>query len=250
MAADPRWLKLALAEVGVSEIAGPKANKRIVEFLNATSLPDDMIISDETPWCAAFMAWVFKMCGVKAPTSARALDWVDWPTSTAIDERTKIKRGDVLIFKRPAGGKGAGHIGIFTRWWGGERSDHDHPDDEGDPRTAYPVIVGGNQGDAVTEDVCKLRLVAVRRPQQRKPIAKSRAGKAAVATGAAIATTTTAAVVEAVKQANDVVVAGKPAIDALVTWGPWVALAVLGVAAIGGVAYMLWLDRGNGKNGK
>ena len=49
----PKWLEIALKEVGVSEIKGGE-NKRILEYHASTTLKAK---EDEIPWCSSFVNW-------------------------------------------------------------------------------------------------------------------------------------------------------------------------------------------------
>lgn len=119
----PRWMTIALAEKGQAEIAGPKANPRIVEYAAATSLK---ATTDEVPWCSSFVNWVMGQAGISGTGSAAARSWLDW--GQALDGP---KIGAVVVFSRgddPA----AGHVGYVY----------------GEGITTLDVL-GGNQHDMV-----------------------------------------------------------------------------------------------------
>jgi uncharacterized protein (TIGR02594 family) len=82
---------------------------------------------DKTPWCAAFMNWVFEMCGREGTNSATALDWRSWKGGEKVDEPYL---GTLVTIKHK---DGTGHVGIVT----GKRVNS-----KGDVEIA---ILGGNQ---------------------------------------------------------------------------------------------------------
>lgn len=61
----------AEAEIGVKEETGNNDGERIAEYLAISNLKGNY------PWCAAFIAWVFHECGLKAPVSAWCPDWFE-----------------------------------------------------------------------------------------------------------------------------------------------------------------------------
>lgn len=111
-------MKTALTEVGVTEISGPRANLRIIEYLATTTYKST---KDETPWCSAFVNWVFEINKIAGTDSAAALSWLHWGKPTQVPVY-----GCVTVFDH---GDGHGHVGFFT---GGDLD-----------------ILGGNQGNKV-----------------------------------------------------------------------------------------------------
>lgn len=128
MSAAPRWFAYAKTLIGTREIAGPKHSAVImgwIKKLGAKVLGMD-IRDDETPWCGTFMAHVMSENGIAPPPIAsRASAWANWGR-----ELLGPRPGCVLVFTR----SGGGHVGMYV----GERAN------------AYRVL-GGNQGDAVSE---------------------------------------------------------------------------------------------------
>lgn len=123
---DPPWLALAKKEqaAGVQEIAGSKHNERILEYHRATSLK---ATTDEVPWCASFMSWLFVNCGLQSRRSARAKDWLSWGLPLK-----KPVYGCVVIYTR----MGGGHIDLYLSGYG----------------TGRIKGLGGNESNKVTDN--------------------------------------------------------------------------------------------------
>lgn len=122
--ADPIWWKIAEREVGVSEVAGPEHNPRIIEYLmTCETLSASDQRKDETYWCSAFVNWVIEQSGLPGTNSAWALNWQNW--GKRLD---KPKKGAIAVFSRGEGG----HVGFVHS-------------DLGDRLR----ILGGNQSNSV-----------------------------------------------------------------------------------------------------
>ena len=137
---EPKWLKVALSEVGEQEIAGEKDNPRIVEYHAATKL---QATADETPWCSSFCNWVFAQCGIQGTGSAMARSWVRWgqrlenPVYGCV---VVLARGSQLI---------QGHVGFCVG-----------------VKNGLVEVLGGNQGNKVCiEAFPRTRVVAYRWPK-------------------------------------------------------------------------------------
>lgn len=117
----PRHLSVAFAEQGVKEVAGQGSNPRIVEYHSATAL---RATHDDIPWCAAFVCWVLRRCGIRHPGSARARDFLAWGA--------KLDRpafGAVVVLWRGAPAGESGHVGFYVGendtdvfLWGGNQN--------------------------------------------------------------------------------------------------------------------------------
>jgi uncharacterized protein (TIGR02594 family) len=103
MIATPKWLDIAFGEVGVSEVPGPGANPRIVEYDACTTLKST---SDEVPWCSAFLCWVMEQAGEPSTRSAMARSWTNYgiPAVPVVGCVTVLRRGS-----NPA----QGHVGLL-----------------------------------------------------------------------------------------------------------------------------------------
>jgi uncharacterized protein (TIGR02594 family) len=123
----PKWIRIAVLEIGVKEIKGPKHNLRIIEYMNATKW-GKWVHDDETPWCAGFIGWCMVKAGYEDEIpdySLGAKSWLNFGVSAG-----KPVFGAIAVKSR----KGGGHVGFVV----GENKARG---------TLY--ILGGNQSDAV-----------------------------------------------------------------------------------------------------
>jgi len=140
----PIWLRLAMSEMGQTEIPGPDANARILTYHSHTTLKAG---SDEVPWCSAFMNFIMAQSDIPGTGSAAAMSWKDWGRSW---EPQDGPIGAIAVFSRPTPtNPNAGHVGLI--WWhlGGSI-----------------LILGGNQSNQVRISNYRLEgLVSVRWPK-------------------------------------------------------------------------------------
>ena len=122
------WLPIAQKELGVKEVPGPGDNPRIVEYLKSTSLGSPDNKNDETPWCSAFVNWCVEQARFKGTNSAWARSWLKWGREQDIGDSWL---GCICVLER---GLDFGHVGFLVAY-----------DDD------RVKLLGGNQGDAVTE---------------------------------------------------------------------------------------------------
>jgi uncharacterized protein (TIGR02594 family) len=122
------WMEIARSKLGIHEIPGPRANAFIVECLRSTTIGAPENRSDETPWCSAFVNWCITQAGLEGTNSAWARSWLDWGREPNDDE---FEEGVIVILER---GPESGHVGFLVDW-----------DDD------RVKLLGGNQGDAVSE---------------------------------------------------------------------------------------------------
>jgi len=120
------WMTTALKEVGQAEVAGKKANPRILEYFKASKFWGTDDSGGSNAWCASFVAWVMKENGHVAVENAfRAKAWSSFgkkitdPVYGAIGVKTR---------------RGGGHVAFVV----GQSSDGH-----------YLFMLGGNQGDMV-----------------------------------------------------------------------------------------------------
>lgn len=135
----PAWILWAQRELGVKEVPGAVDNPEIISWFELTTLPKEYW-HDTTAWCAVFVNAGFFLNGVKGLRSARAKDWLEFgrPVKTP-------KKGDVVIFRWD---DGSYHVAYFLN-----QTDH------------RVQVIGGNQGNAVSEITYPLGNVAgFRRP--------------------------------------------------------------------------------------
>lgn len=108
-----RWMQTALAEVGQSEVAGPKASDRILEYYAACGFWGTDDSGAENAWCASFVSWVMQRNGYALPANAyRAQEWktfgkkIDSPVYGAIGIKSRTGGGHVaFVVGKSADGK-------------------------------------------------------------------------------------------------------------------------------------------------
>jgi uncharacterized protein (TIGR02594 family) len=122
------WFEIARQKLGEHEIPGSGANQFIVECLQTTSLDRRDSLSDETPWCSAFINWCMIEAGYEGTGSAWARSWLDWGREP---EDAEFGQGVIVILER---GANYGHVGFLADW-----------DDD------RVKLLGGNQSDSVSE---------------------------------------------------------------------------------------------------
>ncbi|WP_157779855.1 TIGR02594 family protein [Celeribacter ethanolicus] len=135
----PRWMPIAWNELGVSEIAGPETNPRVMEYHEASGFTWARAQNGETPrlddsrsidaWCSSFVTWVLKQAGYAknklADDPFRARMWHDsWPHG--------VNTGRPIY---GCLGVQKSHVGFIV----GHK--------EGDPNTL--AMLGGNQSNTV-----------------------------------------------------------------------------------------------------
>lgn len=120
-------LRFAFCELlaGVHEMADPAEHPRIVEYLKTVGLD----ANDETSWCSAFVAWCMTQAQVPIPgVTGAARSWLKWGRKV---DRPEV--GDVAVLWRGSPASWMGHVGLYVGGSGGA-----------------VILLGGNQGDAVT----------------------------------------------------------------------------------------------------
>ncbi len=134
-AASVPWMALAKKELekGVREIPGNPSNPEVEKYFKATPLgrqPDDIA------WCAAFVSWCIKEAGgAQRPInfSARAADWLK------NGQKLAGPQFGAIAVTKPLAPKSSGHVGFVVAWDG-----------------TRVTFLGGNQGDAVSEQNFKI----------------------------------------------------------------------------------------------
>ena len=122
-ALDPPWLRVARRDVGLRELPGAPTEPRIAAWLAALGA---WWRDDHTPWCGAAVAAWMQAVGRPVPKAwYRARAWADWGHLIAAPVH-----GCVVVFARDGGG----HVGLVV----------------GRDRAGRLLVLGGNQGDAVS----------------------------------------------------------------------------------------------------
>lgn len=155
----PKTIVEALQHYGILEIKGKGSNPDITKWAKELNV-EGQYTNDEIPWCGLFVGIVIKRTGripVSMPLWAR--NWVHFGVQAKVPSL-----GDILVFKRGAGG----HVGFYI----------------GETEDAYAVL-GGNQSNSVTITwILKNRLIDARHPKwltiepsERKKIILSKTGE-------------------------------------------------------------------------
>jgi uncharacterized protein (TIGR02594 family) len=146
------WMRIAIAEKGVSEIKGNQHNRRIIEYHAATGLAAK---EDEVAWCASFVNWCLKQAGVQGNNSARAKDFGTWGRGLETPRYGCI----VHLHRTPKGvdsrtGSSSGnHVAFFIS-----------------QTATHITLLGGNQGNRVRESsypLSQYKVEAMRWPNGR-----------------------------------------------------------------------------------
>jgi uncharacterized protein (TIGR02594 family) len=141
LASQPRWLTLALAEIGNHEVAGDQDNPAILGYYRDAGHPE--IHHDEVAWCAAFVCAMLQRAGQASPRTLSARDFMRW--GKPLD---RPRPGCIAVFSRGNPRSYTGHVGF----WLGEDS-------------GAIKLLGGNQSNAVSiASVLKTRLLGYRWP--------------------------------------------------------------------------------------
>jgi uncharacterized protein (TIGR02594 family) len=134
---DPRWLAIAYGELrkGVRERKGSQDDPSILEYLSATDYQGPL--HDEVPWCSAFVCWCIQRAGLASTRGANARSWLAWGEPIIIP-----RRGCIAIYSRGQN-ELAGHVGFWLQTLPLPATGTGlHP--------GADVLLGGNQGDAVS----------------------------------------------------------------------------------------------------
>lgn len=137
---QPRWLELAWGELGVAEAPGAANNSKVVRYYADAGHPEVHV--DAVAWCAAFVGACLQRTGITGTRSLMARSYLDW--GQALEEP---RTGAVAVLSRGSD-PSLGHVGFLV---GVTPSD--------------VVLLGGNQGDAVTvQAFARSRLIGLRWP--------------------------------------------------------------------------------------
>ncbi len=139
---QPAWLVHAWAELGQREIAGPRSNPRIDDYIRRAGHPK--LANEATAWCAAFVGACLERAGLPGTGSLMARSYLRWG-----EPATNPEPGLVAVLSRGAD-PAFGHVGFLV----GLTRDR-------------VILLGGNQSDAVTvEAFARERLLGLRRPSE------------------------------------------------------------------------------------
>ncbi len=131
---------MALSQYGISELAGNRHNKAIVNYFQEIGF--EWITNDETAWCSAFINWCCLKCDLPRSKKLDARSWLN--VGEQIDTP---KVGDLVIFWRESKASWKGHVALFVR-----ETDN------------FIYVLGGNQSNQVCiKPYYKKRLLGYRR---------------------------------------------------------------------------------------
>ena len=138
------WFSVATHFRGITEVHGSLDNPKILEMFRISGHGE--IKHDETPWCAAFVGACLRLAGYRSTGSLAARSYEKFGD----DLKDEPKRGSIVVFWRGSPSADTGHVAFY---------DHD----EGD----HVVVLGGNQGNAVTlASFPKSRVLGYRWPSE------------------------------------------------------------------------------------
>lgn len=134
-----RWMEIAWENVGVVETAGPGATSEIKAYFAAAGRPE--IVSDEIPWCAAFVNACLSRAGIRLDVIPRE-DRLLARKCLLLGTDIKEPRVGAICGLRRGSDPAAGHVGFVVGW------------------TATHVnLLGGNQANSVSIQAFSRELV-------------------------------------------------------------------------------------------
>jgi uncharacterized protein (TIGR02594 family) len=138
---EPKWMKLARAELGVKEVAGPAHNPAVLGYFRDAGFPE--IDDDETAWCAGFCNAMIERGGYAGSKSLAARSFLTWGKPV-----NKPYPGCIAVFSRGDPRSWTGHVGFYVGESGGSIQ-----------------VLGGNQSNQVSiAPQAKSRLLGYRKP--------------------------------------------------------------------------------------
>lgn len=213
---DPEWLKLARADLGLKEIAGPAANPEIMRAWRYCDYdPPD---GDETAWCSAKMCEWTERSGLPSTRAPNARSWQKWGA-----ELKTPKLGCIVVFWRGSPTGWQGHVALYIG-----------------PGTKPGTIkvLGGNQGNSVSiTDYSEAQVLSYRWPTTGGNSRTLRAQTAGLVLGdgLTIAAISSKGILESLPDA----LAIGQGVQSLATYWPW--FAVIGVMiSIAARAVTIW----------
>jgi uncharacterized protein (TIGR02594 family) len=109
------------------------SNPNIMACYKAVGCPQP---NDDTAWCAGYAGAMLKKAGAKYLKTLLSRAYVNYGQKIPVNDPTQWRMNDIVIFQRPGGG----HIGFVKAV---------------DPVGQRLLVVGGNQGDNLTQTVFK-----------------------------------------------------------------------------------------------
>ncbi len=122
---QPRWLELAWADLGVAEAPGADNNSKVLRYFADAGHPE--VRADEVAWCAAFVGACLERAGVASTRSLMARSYLAWG-----EPLPEPRAGAIAVLSRGSD-PSLGHVGFLVGL-----------------TPSQAVLLGGNQGDAVS----------------------------------------------------------------------------------------------------
>lgn len=131
------------------------SNNNIMDSYRAVGCPQP---NDNVAWCAGFAGAMLKKAGAKYLKTLWSTNYTQYGKAVPLGDPSQWRMNDIVVFVRPGGG----HIGFVKAV---------------DPVKQRLLVVGGNQGDNLTQTVFRfaggdgLKVVAIRRDWPLPPAA-------------------------------------------------------------------------------
>jgi uncharacterized protein (TIGR02594 family) len=131
------------------------SNQNIMDSYRAVGCPQP---NDKVAWCAGFAGAMLKKAGAKYLKTLWSTNYTQYGQAVPLGDPNQWRMNDIVVFVRPGGG----HIGFVKAV---------------DPVRQRLLVVGGNQGDNLTQTVFRfasgdgLKVVAIRRAWPLPPAA-------------------------------------------------------------------------------
>jgi uncharacterized protein (TIGR02594 family) len=136
------WMNHAEGEKGQREVAGSRANPRIMEYHKSSGYWGRDDSGGTNAWCGSFVNWAIEKAGLQGPKDAfRAREWANWGNGVSL---ANARYGDVVVIRNGDNY----HVGFYAGREGNTIK-----------------LLGGNQSDSVNvSNFSASSVYAVRRP--------------------------------------------------------------------------------------
>jgi uncharacterized protein (TIGR02594 family) len=105
--AEPPWMAIARAEIGVRAHPAGSSNPRITEYHDGTNIHG---YDDKASWCSSFVNWTLARAGLRGTGSALARSWLPWG-----EPLDGPRPGCIAVLWRDDPASWTGHVGFFVR---------------------------------------------------------------------------------------------------------------------------------------
>ena len=108
-------LKVALSQIGITEIKGDIDNPAVMKYYHQTGRP--WVNHDETPWCDAFLDWCAGQAGLKFSPGLNARGWLKMGEEVKPEKVAELalEVPIVCVLWRKSKDSIYGHVGLVTR---------------------------------------------------------------------------------------------------------------------------------------